>query len=114
MNAVQNLEYIQDRVEMEAYKDAAVLEAIGASMGFGVLSPRVVSQSIDFKVMTHKGRQLVRIGGFYAENVVDDKGEFPPKVPVAEMIRVLRELGAKEIKREKQPGRPTGYDGWAW
>lgn len=114
IDAVQGLEYKQDRVDMEAHNDVVVLQAIADKMGIGVLSPRDVRERIDFKVMTRAGRKLVRLGGFYMECVADDKGEFPPKVAVAEIIRVLKELGAKETKREKRPGRPTGYDGWAW
>lgn len=101
-------------LEMNAHPDGPILAEIARNMTMSVIAPSEVRGEMDFKVMKRGKRQSVRVGGFHMEAWIHDGGEFPCKFPVSEVVRVLRELGAKEIKREKRPGRPTGYDGWAW
>lgn len=113
-DAAMQFEWEQDKLAMEADEEAVVLKGISREIDISAVSPAVIAEFISFKVMTIKGKQQVRIDAYNTTHVCRETGEFPSKTPVAEIIRVLRKYGAKEIKREKRPGRPTGYDGWAW
>lgn len=103
----------RERQSMLDSPDSDVIRCMAGIMCRSYIGIQEIRE-MDFKVVTVRGKRQLRLGGFHMEVVLNWHSEHPPSVSIDEMLRVLRAGKAREVKRERRPGPPTGYDGWAW